>query len=199
MCLWRDGDQRKNLELRNILFTVKLCHFLRLGHIQRDELQMTHESTMPRCPEPQKKMILAPPAESVNEPPAVRNREVRRLKLRTRVFPRVQVAVRRHTADFVSMLTSSLFRQKQRGRWGDGGSMYFLCRYSVVRFQRDRNSFFLAIMFFFYYIFHVKCENWCKKKSLVTSRNPNATQCFLKHAVLTRGTPASWWILVLFS
>lgn len=90
----------------------------------------------------EKKKILAPPAESVNEPPAVGEtsrslREVRRLKMRTWVVSRVQVAARRHTADFVSMLTSSFFRQKQHGRRGDrGGSMYFLSRYSVVRLQK---------------------------------------------------------------
>lgn len=32
MCLWRDSDRDHR---KNILFTVKLCHFFQLGHIQR--------------------------------------------------------------------------------------------------------------------------------------------------------------------
>lgn len=146
MCLWRDSDrdQKRSLVLRNILFTMKLCHFFQLGHIQRwvaDDTSKHNDSAL-NLQSAEKKEILAPPVESVNEPPAAGNQaglaggEARRA---ANVNAGRFCSAGRCEATHCSLCLHAdiiLFRQKQQQRRGDrGGSLYVLCRHSVVRHQ----------------------------------------------------------------
>lgn len=163
MCLRRDcdRDQRKNRVLWNILFTVKLCHFLPWGHIQRwvaDDASKHHDSAL-SLQSAEKKKLLAPPAESVNEPPAVGNQsglaggEAAENERDRASF----LQCRSLWGDTLQTLSACWHHpfptKRQQGRRGDrGGSMYFLCRYSVVQLLKERH---------FCYIFNVESENGC--------------------------------------
>lgn len=146
MCLWRDSDrdQRKSLVLRNILFTVQLCHFFQLGHIQRwvaDDTSKHNDSALNLQSAEKKRFSHLQRSLLMNHQRRGTRRGSREGRrggplMRTRADSAAQVAVRQHTAVSVCMLTSSFSdKNSNRDEGIDEGSLYVLCRHSVVWHQ----------------------------------------------------------------